>query len=41
MVMYPEQGIGVVVQTNSHDGLPVAYDVAHRALGGEAYWMDF
>ena len=41
MVMYPEQGIGVVVQTNSHDGLPLAYDVAHRALGGEAYWMDF
>lgn len=27
--------------TNSDDGLPVVYDVAQRALGGEAYWRYF
>jgi len=41
MVIYPEQGLGVVVLTNSDDGLPVAYDVAARALGGKAYWASF
>jgi len=41
MVMYPEQGIGVVVQTNSQQGLPLAYEVAHRAVGGAAHWMVF
>ncbi len=41
MVFYPEQSWGVVVLTNSHRGRPVAYDVAHRALGGRAYWKDF
>jgi len=38
MVVYPEQKIGVVVLTNGHQGGPVAYDVAHRALGGAADW---
>ena len=41
MVIYSEQGIGVVVLTNSDDGFPVVYDVAQRALGGEAYWRYF
>lgn len=34
-------GIGVVVPTNSDDGLLVVYDVAQRALGGTAYWRYF
>jgi CubicO group peptidase (beta-lactamase class C family) len=34
MVIYPEYGLGVVVLTNSDQGLPVAFDVAQRALGG-------
>lgn len=38
MVMYPDQGIGVVVLTNGEHGMPVAYDVAQRALGGKAEW---
>jgi CubicO group peptidase (beta-lactamase class C family) len=38
MVMYPVEGWGVVVLTNSESGLPVAYDVAERALGGQAKW---
>jgi CubicO group peptidase (beta-lactamase class C family) len=41
MVIYPERRIGVVVLTNSDEGLPVAYDVAQRALGGKAQWEDF
>ena len=41
MVMYPELGHGVVVLTNSEAGLPVAYGVAERALGGEAKWKYF
>jgi len=41
MVYYPEEGIGVVVLTNSSEGLPVACDVAERALGGEAKWRYF
>ncbi|MFQ5571346.1 MAG: serine hydrolase [Rhodothermales bacterium] len=41
MVMYPEHHWGVVVLTNSHQGLPVAYDVAGRALGGKAHWIYF
>lgn len=36
MVIYPEQGFGVVVLTNSDQGMPVAVDVAQRALGGSA-----
>jgi len=41
MVIYPQQGFGVVVLTNSELGLPVAYDVAARALGGGAKWKVF
>jgi len=38
IVLYPDTGLGVVVLTNSASGLPVAYDVAGRALGGKAAW---
>jgi CubicO group peptidase (beta-lactamase class C family) len=38
MVVYPEHKIGVVVLTNGHQGGPVTYDVAQRALGGAANW---
>ena len=38
MVVYPEQGTGVVVLTNGQRGHAVAYDVAQRALGGKAEW---
>lgn len=41
MVMYPKEGHGVVVLTNSELGLPVAYDIAEKALGGEAKWKYF
>ena len=41
MVIYPKQGHGVVVLTNSTSGLPVAYDTAERALGGKAAWKHF
>ncbi len=41
MVVYPRKGHGVVVLTNSESGLPVAYDIAARALGGEAKWKFF
>ena len=41
MVIYPQEGHGVVVLTNSDSGLPVAYDVAERAIGGEAKWKLF
>jgi CubicO group peptidase (beta-lactamase class C family) len=41
MVIYPEHQWGVVVLTNSDDGLTVAYDVAARALGGKAHWSLF
>jgi CubicO group peptidase (beta-lactamase class C family) len=41
MVIYPDEGHGAVVLTNSESGLPVAYDVAERALGGEAKWKYF
>ena len=41
MVIYPEHGLGVVVLTNSDDGLPVAYDIAARALGGKTRWSEF
>jgi len=41
MVIYPRSGWGIVVLTNSDDGLPVAYDVAARALGGKARWEFF
>ena len=41
MVIYPEHQWGVVVLTNSDDGLSVAYDVAARALGGKAHWSSF
>jgi CubicO group peptidase (beta-lactamase class C family) len=41
MVIYPQQRMGVVVLTNSEDGLPVAYGVAQRALGGKARWIYF
>jgi len=41
MVYYPQEGYGIVVLTNSATGLSVAYDVAERALGGEAKWKYF
>ncbi len=41
MVIYPEYQWGVVVLTNSDDGLQVASDVAARALGGKARWSFF
>jgi CubicO group peptidase (beta-lactamase class C family) len=41
IVMYPEQGHGVVVLSNSETGLPVAYDIAEQALGGRAKWKFF
>jgi CubicO group peptidase (beta-lactamase class C family) len=41
MVIYPHEGYGVVVLTNSDTGLPVAYDVAGKALGGKAKWKFF
>jgi CubicO group peptidase (beta-lactamase class C family) len=41
MVIYPDHGIGVVVLTNSDRGLPVAYDVAARAIGGRDDWRHF
>jgi CubicO group peptidase (beta-lactamase class C family) len=41
MVIYPQEGHGVVVLTNSEFGLPVAYDVAEKALGGKAKWKLF
>lgn len=41
MVMYPREGHGVVVLTNSDSGLTVAYDIAEKALGGEAKWKFF
>jgi len=41
MVIYPHEGYGVVVLTNSDTGLPVAYDVVGRALGGKAKWKFF
>ena len=41
MVIYPREGHDVVVLTNSEFGLPVAYDVAEMALGGEAKWKFF
>ncbi len=41
MVIYPEHQWGVVVLTNSDDGLQLAYDVAARALGGKAHWSSF
>ncbi len=34
MVIYPEQGMGVVVLSNSDHGFPVVFDVAQRALAG-------
>jgi CubicO group peptidase (beta-lactamase class C family) len=36
MMIYPEQHVGIVVLTNSEYGLPLAYQVAQRALGGSA-----
>jgi len=41
MVIYPQEGYGVVVLTNSETGLPVAYDIAGKALGGKANWKSF
>ena len=41
MVIYPDQGIGVVVLTNSDNGFPLVYDVAQRALGGKSHWNFF
>jgi CubicO group peptidase (beta-lactamase class C family) len=41
MVMYPNEGHGVVVLTNSESGLPVVYDIAEKALGGKAKWKFF
>ena len=41
MIIYPMEGYGVVVFTNSESGLPVAYDIAEKALGGKAKWKFF
>ena len=41
IVMYPKEGHGIVILTNSESGLPVAYDIAERALGGKAQWESF
>jgi CubicO group peptidase (beta-lactamase class C family) len=41
MIIYPKPGHGVVVLTNSESGLPVACDIAERALGGKAMWKYF
>ena len=41
MVIYPGEGHGVVVLTNIESGLPAAYDIAARALGGKAQWESF
>lgn len=41
MVIYPREGHGVVVLTNSESGLPIAYDIAEKALGGKAKWKFF
>jgi CubicO group peptidase (beta-lactamase class C family) len=41
MVIYPREGHGVVVLTNSEFGLPVAYDIAEKTLGGKAKWKFF
>ncbi len=41
MIIYPKKGHGVVVLTNSESGLPVACDIAERALGGKALWKFF
>jgi len=41
MVIYPREGHGIVVLTNSEFGLPVAYDIAEKALGGKAKWKFF
>ena len=41
IVIYPEEGHGVVVLTNIESGLPVAYNIAKRALGGKAEWESF
>ena len=41
MVTYPEKGHGIVVLTNSASGMPVAYDVAARTLGGKSAWKQF
>lgn len=41
MVIYPGEGYGIVVLTNSESGLPVAYDIAGKALGGKAKWKFF
>ncbi|MBN1488030.1 MAG: beta-lactamase family protein [Anaerolineae bacterium] len=38
LVIYPERGLGIVILTNGDRGLPLARDIAQRALGGEAYW---
>jgi CubicO group peptidase (beta-lactamase class C family) len=38
MVVYPDEGIGIVILTNSSDGLQAARDIAQQALGGKAYW---
>jgi len=39
--MYPREAHGVVVLTNCDSGLSVAYDIAEKALGGEAKWKFF
>jgi CubicO group peptidase (beta-lactamase class C family) len=39
MVIYPQQGVGIVVLTNSGNGLALAREIAHLALGGKAVWQ--
>ena len=38
MVVYPDQGIGVVVLSNSSNASDLVFELAGRALGGKAYW---
>lgn len=41
MVIYPDQGLGVVVLANSDRGFPAAYDIAERVLRGKAQYKNF
>ncbi len=41
MIIYPDQGLGVVVLANSDRAFPAAYDIAERALRGKAQYKYF
>ena len=38
MVIYPEQGVGIVVLSNSSNASDLVVEIASRALGGKAHW---